>query len=259
MGTHPVEDPLRRLERVLAEDTARLTETRERLADIGDALVQLRARMHHIDLGDDLGVQVLEQEVASPIIVRLAGSADQVDNVVMQVDVGAGAEDVNSRSELERAQEGQRQRTLVHPMALEDEVSRLRLSAKREVGQEQRVSDVPGTEFLVLGDEAVVTLERWGDPTSRYLFVRHPALVRSFATWFDAVWAVSPEVSLSVSGPDEAPLVRLLALGLKDETIARTLGVSLRTVRRRIAGLMDEHGVSTRFQLGVALERDGQL
>ena len=44
--------------------------------------------------------------------------------------------------------------------------------------------------------------------------------------------------------------MRLLGLGLKDESIARYLGCSLRTVRRRVAALMDRHGVQTRFQLG---------
>ena len=51
----------------------------------------------------------------------------------------------------------------------------------------------------------------------------------------------------------------MLALGAKDEMIARTLHVGLRTVRRRVAALMDQYGVATRFQLGVALERDGRL
>jgi DNA-binding NarL/FixJ family response regulator len=42
-------------------------------------------------------------------------------------------------------------------------------------------------------------------------------------------------------------------MGLKDEAIARFLGVGLRTVRRRIAALMSIHGVDTRFQLGASL------
>jgi DNA-binding NarL/FixJ family response regulator len=48
-------------------------------------------------------------------------------------------------------------------------------------------------------------------------------------------------------------------LGAKDETIARQLGVSLRTVRRRVAELMDELGASTRFQAGMEAVRRGLL
>ena len=47
--------------------------------------------------------------------------------------------------------------------------------------------------------------------------------------------------------------------GAKDEQIARTLGLSLRTVRRRVADLMIELGVDTRFQAGVEAARRGWL
>jgi DNA-binding NarL/FixJ family response regulator len=53
----------------------------------------------------------------------------------------------------------------------------------------------------------------------------------------------------------DAKLVELLELGMKDEAIARYLGVSLRTVRRRVASLMSVNGVDTRFQLGWVLAR----
>lgn len=251
------DEPLLRLEGMLVEETARLAAGRERLADIGDALMRLRARMHHLDLGQDTGVQVLAQDVAAPIIDRLADDVDRVDNAVMRVDVGAGSQDANTQHERDRAVRGQRQRTLVHPDVLDHELGRMRLAMAREASQQQRLSDAIGTEFVVLGDEAVVTVETWGEPTAPYIFLTSPVLVRAFASWFEAVWQVSPEVR--TDEPGDGPLVRLLALGVKDETIARTSGVSLRTVRRRVAGLMDEYGVSTRFQLGVALERDGRL
>ncbi|MDN5718399.1 MAG: hypothetical protein L0G89_14325, partial [Janibacter sp.] len=71
-------------------------------------------------------------------------------------------------------------------------------------------------------------------------------------------WSLSPEVEVPEGSADDA-LIRMLALGAKDEMIARTLHVGLRTVRRRVAALMDQYGVGTRLQLGVALERDGRL
>lgn len=51
-------------------------------------------------------------------------------------------------------------------------------------------------------------------------------------------------------------LLRLMRTGAIDETIARELGVSLRTVHRRITRLQDLLGARSRFQLGViACER----
>ena len=49
------------------------------------------------------------------------------------------------------------------------------------------------------------------------------------------------------------------ASGAKDEQIARTMGLSLRTVRRRIAELMIELGADTRFQAGAEAARRGWL
>lgn len=46
-------------------------------------------------------------------------------------------------------------------------------------------------------------------------------------------------------------IVLLLAAGATDETIARRLGISARTVQRRVQALMTTLGVRTRFQAGV--------
>lgn len=252
------DEPLRRLERHLAAEALRAEEERGRLADVGDALVALRARMHNIDLGDDPGVQVLTQRMAAPMIDRIAAGVRRVDNVMLTIEVGAGSEEINTRNERTRAVSGQEQRTLVHPDVLGTDLARSQLAAAREVGQEQRVTDLVRTEFLVLGDEAVVTLERWGEPHAPYVVIRNTALVGCFASWFNLMWGHAPQIE-SAAGRSEEALVRMLALGVKDEMVARTLHVGLRTVRRRVAGLMDLYGVDTRFQLGVALERDGRL
>ena len=81
-------------------------------------------------------------------------------------------------------------------------------------------------------------------------------VVRAFVELFDRLWAASTTVDDGVDTTSER-LVELMQAGLKDEAIARVLGVSLRTVRRRIAALMDECDVETRFQLAVELTERG--
>ncbi len=54
-------------------------------------------------------------------------------------------------------------------------------------------------------------------------------------------------------------VLRELAHGARDEEIARSLGISLRTVRRRVAVMMTELGVDSRFQAGVEAVRRGWL
>ncbi|OLT18092.1 hypothetical protein BJF80_02095 [Serinicoccus sp. CUA-874] len=76
-------------------------------------------------------------------------------------------------------------------------------------------------------------------------------------TLFDELWRrAEPLMSRDASAQD-VKLLELLSLGFKDEAIARQMGLGLRTVRRRVAALMDEHGVDTRFQLGLAVSRRG--
>jgi hypothetical protein len=52
---------------------------------------------------------------------------------------------------------------------------------------------------------------------------------------------------------DAAPLLTLMASGLTDGAIARKLGISERTVRRRVSDILAELGVATRFQAGLLL------
>ena len=61
------------------------------------------------------------------------------------------------------------------------------------------------------------------------------------------------------TGDERGAVLELLMLGSKDESISRQLGISLRTVRRRVAELMDELGAGTRFQAGVESARRGLL
>jgi DNA-binding CsgD family transcriptional regulator len=94
-----------------------------------------------------------------------------------------------------------------------------------------------------------------GDDTLLYLF----ASILRWA-WTDSVplldqgddeYAVASEVKRSVA--------RLLEMGLKDEAIARRLGLSLRTCRKRIAELMEELDSTSRFQAGAQAVRRGLL
>jgi DNA-binding CsgD family transcriptional regulator/sugar-specific transcriptional regulator TrmB len=57
----------------------------------------------------------------------------------------------------------------------------------------------------------------------------------------------------------ERELLRLLAQGLTDEVAARQLGVSLRTVRRMMSGIMEQLGARSRFEAGLQVGQLGWL
>jgi DNA-binding NarL/FixJ family response regulator len=95
-------------------------------------------------------------------------------------------------------------------------------------------------------------------------------LVDLLCAAFEAVWADSVEVPVSDSlqgaappdrgpGKDDRALLALLGSGAKDETIARELGMSERTLRRRSADLLRRLGAANRFQAGVQAVRRGWI
>jgi hypothetical protein len=89
------------------------------------------------------------------------------------------------------------------------------------------------------------------------LVVYAPTLLDALVKLFDLLWQVAEPVLPPVEGQEGADdrLLSLLTAGLKDEAIARQLGVSLRTVHRRTSELSASLGARTRFQAGVLAER----
>jgi DNA-binding CsgD family transcriptional regulator len=90
--------------------------------------------------------------------------------------------------------------------------------------------------------------------------VVHPsALLDALIKLFEGLWqrAVPMRSPLDLSArsqrsiADAQRLVTLLLSGVTDAAIARQLGLSHRTVQRRVAALMAEMGTHTRFQAGV--------
>lgn len=79
---------------------------------------------------------------------------------------------------------------------------------------------------------------------------------------FDSLWekAIALESHRGGTDSDEDcaqrdDLLRLLAAGLQDESIARALHMSRSTVARRMRELMEELGAKTRFQTGFLAAR----
>ncbi|MBX6389074.1 MAG: LuxR family transcriptional regulator [Frankia sp.] len=71
--------------------------------------------------------------------------------------------------------------------------------------------------------------------------------------------AAAGEDGAQLPSPAELLLLRLLAEGVKDEAAARTLGLSVRTVRRMVAELMRQLDARSRFQAGILATQRGWL
>lgn len=132
---------------------------------------------------------------------------------------------------------------------------------RAEAGEEIRVlPDVP-TRMFVIGTTHAVLPEPLGYADEPRTLVRQQGIVEALVLLFEQLWdRASPVQEFEVGDADlRRFLLAQLAAGAHDEQIARKLGISLRTVRRRVADLMSDLGADSRFQAGVEAARRGWL
>lgn len=95
--------------------------------------------------------------------------------------------------------------------------------------------------------------------------IHRSGILLALVALFEAYWERAfPVAGGATARPAEltdkdVEVLRLLGTGLKDEAIARQLGISMRTVRRRVLRMMDLLHASTRFQAGAQAMRRGWL
>lgn len=136
--------------------------------------------------------------------------------------------------------------------------------ATNAVGALARTLPDPPLKLIVADDRRAVlvlhTDERRGDPMG--IRVGPSPTLDLLVKTFDALWSMATPISVN---PTEAlderdrAILTLMSMGATDDTIARRLGLSRRTVVRRTASLLERLGASTRFQAGVQATRRGWL
>lgn len=158
---------------------------------------------------------------------------------------------------------GRRMRGIYPVEVVEDERRMAYVRKWAAAGEQVRLSEQPLPTMAVFGTEvAMVSASEPEQAGAGRMLVRAPALVVLITELFDQYWARSVPLAASDGASaldDRSRILELLVVGTKDESIARQLGLSLRTVRRRVADLMDELGARTRFQAGVEASRRGLL
>lgn len=126
-------------------------------------------------------------------------------------------------------------------------------------GEEYRVvPELPSKLVLVDRRIALVPLNP-KDPVGHVLLVRASALLDTLYALFEMLWRSAGPLYLkqaesatvaSESAESINELVSLLTMGINDKTIASELGLSMRTLNRRVSELMSVLGARSRFQAG---------
>ncbi|MDN3358215.1 DNA-binding response regulator [Actinomadura sp. DC4] len=152
-------------------------------------------------------------------------------------------------------------RKLYTSAALAEEVQRTHLLQLLTAGAQVRICDAGLPHETIIIDRRVMILAGLGVPGDReFTVTTSPALIDGVYALYDASWhgavPLPDRQDLPMITPDVRAILRTLSAGLTDEAAARSMGISLRTYRRRVAELMKALDSDSRFQAGL---RAGEL
>ncbi|MFF1561840.1 LuxR C-terminal-related transcriptional regulator [Streptomyces sp. NPDC058279] len=135
-----------------------------------------------------------------------------------------------------------------------------------ERGGQVRTSPVLPPRLLVFDRSIAVVPIDPADSRLGALCTTAPGIVASLITLFEQTWETAVPLGADLKQPaedgisaGERELLKLLASGLTDEAAGKRLGVSLRTVRRQMAALMERLHATSRFEAGLKAAQRGWL
>ncbi|MFF3062543.1 helix-turn-helix domain-containing protein [Streptomyces sp. NPDC057909] len=163
------------------------------------------------------------------------------------------------REELKALEGGLPARVIYAKEALEQDSAAETLRTLGAVGEQTRIlPEVPVK--LLMADRRLALVPLATEEGAAVVVVRPSGLLDALVVLFDTLWEKAvpygghgSELLPAQFNEDERQLVQILAAGLKDETAARHLGLGVRTIRRRIAAVMEQLDATTRFQAGYLL------
>lgn len=155
-----------------------------------------------------------------------------------------------------------RTRTVYDTAFLQREGGAKVLRTARAAGEELRIADDLPSSMLIVDTTAVVL--PLAAAATGALVIRSPLVVNAMREFFEMIWQrsvpwIDRDSAAEVLTPVQHQVVALMAVGHSDEEIATHLGISLRTVRRHVADVMERLQASTRFAAGIAAARAGLL
>lgn len=127
-------------------------------------------------------------------------------------------------------------------------------------GEEALLLPTVPTKLLIVDSTRALLPLTPGKPDDGVLIVERSGLLQLLTDYFERLWSLGASLDDESDGTDsDRKLLELLATGLTDDSIARHLGISDRTLRRRLAALLQRLGATSRFHAGVEAARRGLI
>jgi transcriptional regulator TrmB len=248
----------------IAREAAAAVRTQQRLDDLARAVPLLAAAGSRPGPGELEDLGALDGEVSAggdPLALLTALiEGTEGDLLFLRPDSWMMPRESAISRVVGRAVDSGRRSRAVYPLRVLHEAPEV-LQARADEGEEVRLIDDLPTRLMVIHPTHAIVPEPLGFADEPRLLVRQGALVAALTLLFELYWERAlPASELSGTRTSERTfLLRQLQSGARDEQMARTMGLSLRTVRRRISDLMIELGADSRFQAGAEAARRGWL
>ncbi|WP_307785366.1 transcriptional regulator TrmB [Microbacterium hibisci] len=241
---------------LLLERERGLTRAHETLVELSDLY---RRSAEQRSVADVVDVVIGDDAVRQRVAQLQAASIEQVRVLVLnEIALLSGEDNVEEDRALAR---GVRYRVIVESAVLERPGFLAAAREMAQIGEEIRVLPTLPTRMFIADDQmALVPMHSQDEDRGFGALLIHPSgLLDLVSSIFEEYWRAATEFLPIAAGPVtedvDRDLLRLLLLGMTDAAAAAQLGISLRTVQRRVAELMEAAGVTTRMQLGAEAVR----
>jgi DNA-binding CsgD family transcriptional regulator/sugar-specific transcriptional regulator TrmB len=254
-----IETHIARAERQLAERSAEIIDLRTRVAEFVEDYDVGRAA--HSD-------QPLVEVVVDldDVRRRVYLASESVAHTQRSLLRSPSPEGLREGRHVDRDQQarGVEQRTIIATSELADPEVFEHLQDQHARGERVRALGNVPTQLLIMDESLAILAVDLENPRKGAIFVQEPGLLQLLIYLFDHLWSEADPVFNTSIDPDApvgrpARILELVAGGVKDERIARTLGVATRTVRRDIADLRHQLNVTSRAEIVAAAVRRGWL
>jgi DNA-binding CsgD family transcriptional regulator len=261
-------NPLLGFEALIARQQAKLAAHQQQLEEsravIAEALAQYGLEY---DTGNSVGIRHLEgieaireqlellnSTVTEEFLTLAPGGAQTVANM-------AASQPLNRRL-LER---GVRMRTIYLDSIRRDPPTMAHAEWLESLGARVRTAPTLPNRVIIIDRRTALVATHSDNTSASAVLIQHLGVVTLVCALFESIWESAEPISIPPASDhagltrQRAEVLRLMAQGNTDDSIANSLGISARTVRRIASGLLEHLDARSRFQAGVHAVQRGYL
>ncbi|MEU5307910.1 helix-turn-helix transcriptional regulator [Streptomyces sp. NPDC021562] len=253
---------------LLARQEAEIAAQQQRLEATRAAAAELIADYAYLqDLAPGLGLQYVEGVEAIRDHLEMLNS--QVQNEFLTFAPGGPQTPANMKASrplnLLLLERGVQMRTVYVDSIRRDTATMDHARWLEERGARIRTAPSLPNRMIIIDQRVALVAAKAGDTAAGAYIVSGPGLLTMLVTLFECVWADAsplgephrPTPTGLTRAQEEA--LHLMAQGRTDESIAKNLGVSVRTARRLTSTVISSLDARSRFQAGVRAVQRGYL